>query len=87
MHWMSFLYGGMSNDGNKRGAGWQMRNRPGEMCIVRNMRIHLPGFGNFPGTIKIKIQKHWGGKAPRFMVKTVANAQIKYNTYTEKQKG
>ena len=61
MHWMSFLYGGMPNDGNKRGAGWQMRNRPGEMCIVRNMCVCLPGFGDFPGTIKIKIQKHWGG--------------------------
>ncbi len=47
---------GCVSDG--RDFGWpgrQMRNRPDQVRIVRDMCIHLPGFGNRPGTVMVGV--------------------------------
>ena len=85
MYRVSFLHGGMSDDGDKCWTGRQVRNRPGQMRFMWHMCIGLPCFGNFPGTIKNKT-KNIGGNAPIFMVKTVAKRGIKYNTYDNQNK-
>ena len=75
MYRLSFLHGSMPNDGNKRGAGRQVRNRPGQMRFMRHMRVNLPGFGNFPGTIKNKM-KNSGAPPPFFYYrKRLQNAE------------
>lgn len=86
MHRLSFLYGGMSNDGNQCWTGRQMCNRPDKVRIVRDMCIHLPGFGNRPGTIVNNLDR-LGATPPFLMVKNVAKRIRKYNTIREKQKG
>lgn len=87
MYRLSFMYGGMPHDGNKRRRRRQMRYWPDKVRILRNMRIGLPCFGDFPGKLDGK-NLSFGGIAPVFILKIVEKHRIKYNTYGDKkQKG
>ena len=66
MHRLSFLHGGMSDDGDKCWTGRQVRNRPVKMRFMWHMCVNLPCFGNFPSTIKNKMQN--SGASPPFFI-------------------
>ena len=86
MRRLSCMHGRVSDGRDFGWTGRQMRNRPDKMRIVRDMRIHLPGFGNRPGTIVNNLYR-LGATPPFLMVKNVAKRIRKYNTIREKQKG
>lgn len=64
MHWLSYLHGGMPDDGNFGGCRWQVRDRPDKVRFLRNMRIGMSGFGDCPRTMKVKQQIR--GQSPLF---------------------
>lgn len=80
------MHGCVSDGRDFDWTGRQMRNRPDKVRIVRDMCIHLPGFGNRPGTIVNNLYR-LGATPPFLMVKNVAKRIRKYNTILEKQKG
>lgn len=86
MHRLSFMHGCVSDGRDFGWPGRQMCNRPDKVRIVRDMCIHLPGFGNRPGTIVNNLYR-LGAMPPFLMVKNVAKRIRKYNTMREKQKG
>ena len=42
MHWLSYMYGNVSSNGNFNGRRWQMRYRSNKVHIVWHLRINMP---------------------------------------------
>lgn len=78
MHWLSFMYGGLPDDGDFCGFRRKVRYRSGKVCILWHMRINLSGFGNCTGTIVLLIQKQ--GRMPHFLLQKCKENIILCNT-------